>query len=127
MPRPCADTEPAFQSLVDKVVAHGVGALLGKGLVDFGAPAIVGVTLDSQAQRGIVEHDAGELGQVLTRFRAEIGLAGIEQHVTHIDDQPSGRVGSGQDAIKLLEQAGAHGLLLAIELFRGLFLGLSRG
>ena len=67
------------------------------------------------------------LAKVLTRFGAEIGLAGIEQHVAHIDDQPSGRVGSGQDTIKLLEQAGAQGLLLAIELFRGLLLGVSGG
>ena len=35
-----------------------------------------------------------------------------EQHVAHIDDQPSGRIGSGQDTIKMLEQAGAQGLLL---------------
>ena len=117
----------SLQPLLDEVVAHGVSALLGKGLVDFGFTAGVAVTLDSQAKRGIIEHDAGELGQVLTRFRAEIELAGIEKYVTHIDDQPSGRVGSGQDAIELLEQAGAHGLFLTIELFGGLFLGLSRG
>ena len=40
----------SLHSLLDDVVAHGVGALLGKGLVDFGFTAAVAMTLDSQAQ-----------------------------------------------------------------------------
>src|SRR5713226_128323 len=91
--------------------------MLGELLIEsFGANAI-GVAFDGQLERRISEHDAGYFGQLLACQRTERELAGVKEHVRHIDDQAASGVASFQDQAELLEEtrtklfAVANGLL----------------
>src|SRR5215472_12614568 len=118
-----AQTEPLgsqhtrVEPLVLEVIANRIRTPFRKSLVELLAAGTVRVALNSKTKRGVVQHDAAEFSQGLSRFRSQIGLAGTKEHITHVDHETARRVGSRQNSVELLEQAGTQLLFLALGLF----------
>ena len=94
------------------------GALFRKVLIErFGADAI-GVAFDSQFERRITEHNAGNFGQLLTGQRAQGVPAGVKEHVRHVHNEAASGVASFQDQVELLEETGAKLLTVTYGLLK---------
>lgn len=63
----------------------------------------VRVSLDSECERGIGEHDATDLCQLLARQRTKGVLGGVEENVRHVDDEAARGVASLENGIEFLQ------------------------
>ena len=82
-------------------VPNRIGAIFRKLLVVLVASNAVGITLYLNLQARIRLQNPGDLRQADLRTWFQRVLAGIEQHVGHIHNQPTRRFTGGKDAIEL--------------------------
>ena len=71
-------------SLLNEIIADGLGAMLGELLIVVVGADAVGVAFDGDVQRGLGEDDAGNFGEALTGSREQFEAAAAEQDVRHI-------------------------------------------
>ena len=107
------------QSLGNQIITDRSSTLFRKLHIEIFGAGIIGVSLDCQLQLGIIEHNAGKLGQRLARRGTQIGFTNIKQHVAQVDHESALRIARGQHAVELLQQLGAQLLLVALGLGGG--------
>src|SRR5438270_4067415 len=89
-------------SLLYEIVAHRVGAILGKFLVYLIGTHIVRVAANFNIKSRVSNQNACDFRKLLPRTRPQRVLSRVEQHIRHADDEPSCGIAGLQNRIQLL-------------------------
>ena len=96
-----------------KLLIHGIGA------------HAIGVALNGESKVRVGKNDPGYFSELLARYRAKRGFAGVKQHVRQANDETTGGIASGENDVELLQQFSAQFFAIQQCLFKLLIRGCS--
>ena len=104
LPNPLAGTEFISDNpLMDEIITHRSGSLLGEVLVILLATHAVGMAFDLQFQPRVSQENTGHFGQPLPCQRPQGILGRVKENIRHINDEAAGSIASFENQVKLAQ------------------------